>query len=55
MQAVRDQATALGIGTEVLATRRDIEALAFGTVEPASSPLLRGWRRAVIGEKLLGK
>jgi ribonuclease D len=53
MQVVRDQATALGISPEVLATRRDIESLAFGAGAPAQSPLLRGWRRVVIGEKLL--
>jgi ribonuclease D len=53
MAAVRDAATNLGIGAEVLATRRDIESLAAGSVEPESSPLLRGWRRAVIGEQLV--
>jgi ribonuclease D len=50
MQIVRDEAGSLGIGPEVLATRRDIEALAQGARENA---LTRGWRRAVIGEKLL--
>ena len=50
-QQVRDVATELGISPEVLATRRDIEALALGSRE--SSPLLKGWRRSVIGEKLL--
>jgi hypothetical protein len=35
----------------VLCTRRDVEALVFpDRGEPA---VLRGWRRAVIGEKLL--
>jgi ribonuclease D len=53
MQAVRDRATELGIGTEVLATRRDVEAVAFGTADLVKSPLMRGWRRAVIGERLL--
>jgi ribonuclease D len=53
MQAVRDRATELGIGTEVLATRRDVEAIAFGTADPQKSLLLRGWRREVIGERLL--
>ena len=50
-QQVRDVATELGISPEVLATRRDIEALALGSRE--SSPLLKGWRRSVIGEQLL--
>ena len=54
MGSVRDAATALGIGAEVLATRRDVEALAFGAVEPDKSPLMQGWRRAVIGEQLAG-
>jgi ribonuclease D len=53
MQAVRKRATELGIGTEVLATRRDVEAMVFGTADLERSPLLRGWRRAVIGERLL--
>ncbi len=48
---VRDEAAALGLGPEVLCTRRDVEALVFpDRGEPA---VLRGWRRAVIGEKLL--
>ena len=50
-QVVRDEAAALGIGPEVLATRRDVEALAFD--DRGESAVLRGWRRAVIGEKLL--
>jgi ribonuclease D len=50
MKVVRTEAEALGIAPEVLATRRDVEALAQGSHENA---LLRGWRRAVIGEKLL--
>jgi ribonuclease D len=52
MTVVRDVAAGLGVGAEMLATRRDVEALAFGAVEPAASPLLRGWRHAVIGERL---
>ena len=44
-------ATELGVNPEVLATRRDLERLADGGQEIAA---LRGWRRAVIGEKLLG-
>jgi ribonuclease D len=43
-------ATELGISPEVLATRRDLERLAEGDQDIAA---LRGWRRAVIGEKLL--
>jgi ribonuclease D len=43
-------ATELGIGPEVLATRRDLERLAEGGHDIAA---LRGWRRAVIGERLL--
>ncbi len=50
MKIVRTEAEALGIAPEVLATRRDVEALAQGGRDNA---LLRGWRRAVIGEKLL--
>ncbi len=50
-KVVRDEAVALGLGPEVLCTRRDVEALVFpDRGEPA---VLRGWRRAVIGEKLL--
>ncbi|MGH8297614.1 MAG: ribonuclease D, partial [Steroidobacteraceae bacterium] len=44
-------ATELGVSPEVLATRRDLERLAAGGEDIAA---LRGWRRAVIGEKLLG-
>jgi ribonuclease D len=44
-------ATELGVGPEVLATRRDLERLAEGEKDIAA---LRGWRRAVIGERLLG-
>ncbi len=43
-------ATELGISPEVLATRRDLERLAEGGGDIAA---LRGWRRPVIGEKLL--
>ena len=43
-------ATQLGISPEVLATRRDLERLAEGGDD---IPALRGWRRGVIGEKLL--
>jgi ribonuclease D len=44
-------ATELSVSPEVLATRRDLERLADGGQDIAA---LRGWRRAVIGEKLLG-
>ena len=50
MKIVRAEAEALGIAPEVLATRRDVEALAQGVRDNA---LLCGWRRTVIGEKLL--
>jgi ribonuclease D len=50
MQVVRDEAAALGIGAESLATRRDIDALAQGSLD---NQLMRGWRRAVIGDRLL--
>jgi ribonuclease D len=50
-QIVRDEAAALEVSPEVLATRRDVEALVFE--DRGESALLRGWRRAVIGEKLL--
>jgi ribonuclease D len=53
LQVVRDVAAELDVGAEVLATRRDVEALAFGSGVPDDSPLLRGWRREVVGEKLL--
>ena len=52
-QIVREEAAALGVSAEVIATRRDVEALVFR--DRPESALLRGWRRAVIGEKLLGK
>jgi ribonuclease D len=43
-------ATELGISPEVLATRRELERLAEGGEDIGA---LRGWRRPVIGEKLL--
>ena len=52
LKAVRDEATALGIAAEVLATRRDVEAIAFGSVSLERSPLVRGWRGQVLAEKL---
>jgi len=53
IQVVRDAATALAISPEILATRRDVESLAFGSATPETSPLLQGWRGGVLGEKLL--
>ena len=40
----------LRLAPEVLATRRDLELLADGERD---TPLLHGWRRAVLGERLL--
>jgi ribonuclease D len=50
-QAVRDTAAALEISPEILATRRDVEALVLGPRE--SSALLRGWRHEVLGAQLI--
>jgi len=44
-------AAGLHLAPEVLATRRDLEQLADGRRD---GPLLRGWRRQVLGEQLLG-
>jgi ribonuclease D len=43
-------AAELTLSPEVLATRRDLERVAEGEQDVAA---LRGWRRTVIGEKLL--
>jgi ribonuclease D len=43
-------AAQLEIGTEVLATRRELEKLASGKRDVS---LLRGWRADVLGQKLL--
>jgi len=43
-------AAELNLVPEVLATRRDLEQLADGRRDGA---LLRGWRRSVLGERLL--
>ena len=43
-------AAELGIGPEVLATRRELERVAAGRQDVS---LLRGWRKNVIGERLL--
>jgi ribonuclease D len=43
-------AAELTLSPEILATRRDLEQLAAGRQD---GPLLTGWRRAVLGERLL--
>ena len=43
-------AAALGISSEILATRGELKALAMGSRDVAA---LEGWRRAEIGERLL--
>jgi ribonuclease D len=43
-------AAELEIGPEVLATRRELERLAAGRQDVS---LLRGWRKSVIGSRLL--
>ncbi|HEU4515800.1 MAG TPA: HRDC domain-containing protein, partial [Steroidobacteraceae bacterium] len=43
-------ASAFGIQPEVLATRRELAALARGV---RGLPVMRGWRREAVGEKLL--
>jgi ribonuclease D len=51
LQAVQQSVAAeLGISPEILATRRDLTALVRGTRDVAP---LSGWRREVIGERLL--
>jgi ribonuclease D len=52
LQVVREAAAELELGAEVLATRKDVEAIAFGSVALDDSPLLRGWRREVLGPRL---
>ena len=49
MQIVRDEALRLGITPELLATRRDVDLLVNGD---ADTPVLRGWRRALVGDRL---
>lgn len=46
----REVGARLGISAEILATRRDLEQLARGERDLG---ILRGWRRAVIGDALL--
>jgi ribonuclease D len=43
-------AAQLGVSPEVLATRRDLEKLADGRQDAA---VLKGWRRQIVGERLL--
>ena len=50
LDEVRAESGRLGISAELLATRRDIEALVRGQPD---SGVLRGWRRGAIGERLL--
>ena len=50
-QRVRDVAASLEVSPELIATRRDVEAMVFG--KPQESLLLRGWRCEVIGRQLL--
>jgi len=50
-QIVRNEAAALEMSSEVIATRRDVEALVFK--DRGETAALRGWRRGVVGEKLL--
>jgi ribonuclease D len=47
---IQSVATELRVAPELLATRRDLEQLADGHQEAA---VLSGWRRAVLGERLL--
>ena len=47
---VREEAARSNIAPELLATRRDIEQLVFGG---RSDHLLRGWRREIIGERIV--
>ncbi|HWL62407.1 MAG TPA: ribonuclease D [Steroidobacteraceae bacterium] len=47
---VQRRAAELGLVTEVLATRRELESIARGGTD---APVLQGWRRGVVGEELL--
>ncbi|MCX7052886.1 MAG: HRDC domain-containing protein, partial [Proteobacteria bacterium] len=49
LQVVRDVAAELEVSAEMLATRKDVEAIAFGSGAPDASPLMHGWRRDVVG------
>jgi len=50
MSFVRAEAERLGIASELLATRRDIEQLVFAS---RAERLMSGWRRELIGERLV--
>lgn len=50
MNFVRAEAERLGIASELLATRRDIEQLVFSG---RAERLMSGWRRELIGERLV--
>jgi ribonuclease D len=52
MAHVRAEGERQKISPEILATRRDVEQLVFSG---RTEHLLRGWRRAVIGEELIAK
>jgi ribonuclease D len=52
-EALRAAAETLGMTTSLLAPRADLEALVRDGAG-AKVPLLEGWRRGVVGEKLLG-
>jgi ribonuclease D len=49
---VQKRGRELNLSPEILATRRDLEQLAEGRQD---IPLLQGWRRAMIGQKLLSQ
>lgn len=52
MKQIRERATEIGISASLIATRKDVEALARGD---QGSPLLAGWRREALGEALIGE
>jgi ribonuclease D len=52
LQVVRNVATELELGAEVLATRKDVEAVAYGSVALQDSPLARGWRGEALAPRL---
>ncbi len=49
MDALRARAGELGVAVPVLGTRKDIDGLLRGAT---ANPLLRGWRREVVGDSL---
>jgi ribonuclease D len=53
LDEVREESGRLGISAELLATRRDVEALVRDQRDQRDPALLRGWRRGAIGERLL--